>query len=337
MEFLAVELLTSIFSLACTDGGRTACSLSLVCKHIREVARPIRFNVVALTGGAPHKLQAFFDDLERESNSFRAGTTSRVRHLFLHTDLSKARTQNSGGSSKDARQSEAMTPAQYSDLVTSILQAVSPHLETLVLLPYPYSPSMLEGVIFPCLRELALQTSDRHLDLGPTDSSPAYPSLRRLHLLSGGFNVDLWAHHSPSLTHLRISNFSDHVYLDGLMHLQDPEGPFPELEKIIIHPIPPPPPRWCHGAPLVRYRLMIPALWASQAPTRVPVYILPPNVEKREYTRYIQDHRQEWGDYVEGRRPGCWDVSEDYARGNVKSNIPPLYLAPWIKPAIIEE
>ncbi|KAI0672779.1 hypothetical protein C8Q78DRAFT_679087 [Trametes maxima] len=332
MEYLAVELLTSIFSLACTDGGRTACSLSLVCKHIREVARPFRFNIVALTGGAPHKLQAFFNDLERESNTSRAG--ARVRHLFLHTDLSKARTQSGGPGRphKNAKESETIILEQYYKVVLSILRAVAPHLETLVLLPYPYT-DMLREISFPFLRDLTLQTNDRHLDIGPTDGSPAYPSLRRLHLLSGGFNVDLWAHHSPSLTHLRISNFSDGVYLNGLTRLHDPEGPLPELEKIIIHPVPPPPARWCHGVPLVRYRAMIPALWVSQVSKRVSAYILPPNVEKREYTRYIQDHRREWGDAIEGRLPGCWDVSEGYrARGRFENDItPPQYLTPWAK------
>ncbi|KAI0371638.1 hypothetical protein BV20DRAFT_1051269 [Pilatotrama ljubarskyi] len=62
MDKLAVELLTAIFSLACTDGGYTASSLALVCRHIREVSRPLRFDTVALTG-CPDQMQRFLTHL----------------------------------------------------------------------------------------------------------------------------------------------------------------------------------------------------------------------------------------------------------------------------------
>lgn len=81
MDTLPLETLQRIFELACTDGGRTGHSLSLVSKGIRAAARMTRFYSVALIA-SPRRLQLFFDLYQRECDPTRGGKP-RIQHLHI--------------------------------------------------------------------------------------------------------------------------------------------------------------------------------------------------------------------------------------------------------------
>lgn len=74
---LPTEILQAIYPLACVDGGRTGCSLSQVCKRIRETSFPSRFHSVALP--TPDMLDAFCALL----GGPLVGRDVIVRHLFI--------------------------------------------------------------------------------------------------------------------------------------------------------------------------------------------------------------------------------------------------------------
>ncbi|KAH9941838.1 uncharacterized protein BXZ73DRAFT_3553, partial [Epithele typhae] len=86
IQQMPVELLRNIFTLACTDGGFTGCSLSLVCKHFREVARPCRFfsvklNIVTNLLRPEIFVRSFQAEISREVGSERP----RIRHLHIES------------------------------------------------------------------------------------------------------------------------------------------------------------------------------------------------------------------------------------------------------------
>ena len=86
MHNLATELLEDIFELACTDGGYTGCSLSLVSKHIRALSRLNRFHSISLVSGTAQQLARFLNCFDAECEAARAqngGRTPLVRHLCI--------------------------------------------------------------------------------------------------------------------------------------------------------------------------------------------------------------------------------------------------------------
>jgi hypothetical protein len=76
MEHCPTEVLHEIFALACTDGGYTARSLSLVSRIIYQKSRYSRFHSVACHGAA--QTLRFAAILQKTPPHFRV-----VRHLFL--------------------------------------------------------------------------------------------------------------------------------------------------------------------------------------------------------------------------------------------------------------
>lgn len=81
MDTLPLETLQRIFELACTDGGRTGHSLSLVSKGIRAAARTTRFHSIVLIA-SPRRLQLFLDLYQRECDPTRGGKP-RIQHLHV--------------------------------------------------------------------------------------------------------------------------------------------------------------------------------------------------------------------------------------------------------------
>ena len=77
---LAVEVLEQIFAYACTDGGQTGYSLSLVSKYCYVVVRPLLLHNVALL--SLKQIESFNAYLSREQ---RLSPHSRVYHLFVST------------------------------------------------------------------------------------------------------------------------------------------------------------------------------------------------------------------------------------------------------------
>lgn len=79
METLPLEILHAIFTLACNDGGRTGCTLSIVSRYIRAAALPIMLRTVVVRG-VP-QMQALATLLDK-----RVPGNRMVRYLFL-TDV----------------------------------------------------------------------------------------------------------------------------------------------------------------------------------------------------------------------------------------------------------
>ncbi|KAI0350449.1 hypothetical protein OH77DRAFT_1524844 [Trametes cingulata] len=85
LEDLPLELIHEIFLLACTDGGRTGCSLSLVSKAVHALSRAARFNTLSFTAGSLWQITRFLHFLEDAVDAAkREGTPRpRVRHLCV--------------------------------------------------------------------------------------------------------------------------------------------------------------------------------------------------------------------------------------------------------------
>ena len=226
MTTLPVELLSQIFIYACTDGGHTGCSLSLVSKHIRAVSRPARFHSVSLTRASAEQVTQFSSSLLAErALSKDTGATPRVRHLCLTA------AKRSVGLLIYLEQAttgvEDTEQLEFNADVMTLLTIVAPDLLTLSLvsrlplyvagLPLPD----IRRVSFPILQELSI-TSD-HIVFSPFDPVPnpdsighqtVFPSLTHLHWTCEDFpsrnmlSLHPWIRAAPQLTHFRISNLS---------------------------------------------------------------------------------------------------------------------------------
>ncbi|CDO69563.1 hypothetical protein BN946_scf184759.g3 [Trametes cinnabarina] len=81
---LPIEVLQQIFAYACTDGGYTAYSISLVSRYCQEVVHPLRLHNVALF--SIRQIESFVHYLERDDIPYpQLQSQSGVRHLFLST------------------------------------------------------------------------------------------------------------------------------------------------------------------------------------------------------------------------------------------------------------
>ncbi|KAI1797817.1 hypothetical protein LXA43DRAFT_268738 [Ganoderma leucocontextum] len=86
LSTLPPEILEKIFRSACTDGGRTGCSLSLVSKTVRAVSMAARYHSISLLAGSPGKLRGFlecFENARSAARSVEGSATPRIRHLCL--------------------------------------------------------------------------------------------------------------------------------------------------------------------------------------------------------------------------------------------------------------
>ncbi|EPQ54774.1 hypothetical protein GLOTRDRAFT_94185 [Gloeophyllum trabeum ATCC 11539] len=201
MERCPVEIIWSIVSLACTDGGATGCSLSLVSRGMARVSEPFRFQSVALSGY--QQIDAFISTVLVPSRKHPA-----IKHLFL-SDCRVEKTTQYGGSTA---LSLAIDALGFFDLLPKILRVISPSLETFSLISFDPGYHRLfwdtfYGVSFPALTDLTMRVSSKrpivplysgsfpHIDDYPLDM----PRLERLHLafaadmLSGiyQFNAEL--------------------------------------------------------------------------------------------------------------------------------------------------
>lgn len=222
--YLPVELLENIFSYACIDGGYTGRSLSLVSTHFREVALPVRFGSIAL--GSLRQIKSFLACLTRE----RAYTKVRVRHLFISTwrdgeDIVGIRTGRAprsdilrGPGSPDGPRWSVWMPMQealdreLSHLIPFILNTVAPDLYTLSIVHSWEFGAVQLPESFPLLREFTFCGPPPLFPGGCVrlrpPPSPCFTSLQHLHIVCGTVSIEFWLHHSPAVTHLRLSDLS---------------------------------------------------------------------------------------------------------------------------------
>ncbi|TBU28773.1 hypothetical protein BD311DRAFT_757953 [Dichomitus squalens] len=226
MEGLAVEILEKISTFACTDGGRTGCSLSLTSRYIREATRSARFHSISLV----YPLSMTSDEQIKRFSSFffaeRAALSERrvprLRHLRI-----------------------PWTPA-----AAILCETFASELHSLVILQsWPPSDHVdVSGTEFPLLQELTILGSG--LEFGGVYPHPRLPSLTRLHIAAmpskpsqqlGAPDLRLWSARAPHVTHLRVSLVNDTkvVLLAQLANLVAPELKglpliFPDLEQAVV-------------------------------------------------------------------------------------------------------
>lgn len=85
---LPVELLTLIFSFACTDAGQTGCFLGLVCKPFRDVCLHTGVDIQFARVCGERRLGCFLDMLEKREERAR-----KVESLFLSYDDGEKRNE----------------------------------------------------------------------------------------------------------------------------------------------------------------------------------------------------------------------------------------------------
>lgn len=235
LEALPVELLEVIFLFACTDGGRTGCNLSLVSKYIRSTSRAYRFHSVSMLAGISIQLDRLLHALNAAQAEARAegGPMPRVRNLcirltpalypvselgFKATELDHAILQHqkalvaSVTRERHVRHNFRMFKVYYVAF-RKLFAAVHADLETLCLLRRCYSTYPARPLIpcpggFPRLREFTFN-EDLPPFAPPTDGTPMYPALTRLHMTIQCVDTEVdfpwWAANAPQLAWLRIS------------------------------------------------------------------------------------------------------------------------------------
>ncbi|TBU50215.1 hypothetical protein BD309DRAFT_1075755 [Dichomitus squalens] len=344
LALLPTELLSMIAFSACTDGGPTGCSLALVSKHIRDVSRPARFYSVSLAS-SPEQIECFIGCFKAERARV-AECLLRVRHLFLslfgqanvfdplrmdaifnaQNDTERYRhileMMNQFGDDQDE------LSERYAPLVATLLELVSPDIQTFVLLQSKFRKLPTSIFRFPQLRELTLLGGDpkfaRFRDV-PADQDPLYPSLKRLHhifvlMLLEHDDVDFvpWAHHAPNVTHLKVSRLSARpdVTLDTLLRafsrVAEEDVLFPHLKQVLIQPeAEPEEDDIAATVTIAAYRQYIQWLRQSVKETRVDTVLLSDwddNVVGN--LQQFHDHNTEtalrdWLARIEGGE-GCW-------------------------------
>ncbi|KAI0329561.1 hypothetical protein GY45DRAFT_859135 [Cubamyces sp. BRFM 1775] len=215
---LAVEVLEKIFAYACTDGGRTGYSLSLVSKYCYAVVRPLLLHNIALH--SLRQIESLTAYLEREQ---RLSPHSRVYHLFVSTTRDGEQVARTRQTRRAHQQSRSARPPQsWDDLdkrlsvaLPHLLRAVAPSLLTLALvLSWELSPVTLPRCL-PCLREFTVCGPMLRLP-GWNDGrsslalpAPCLPAVRRLHIVSETVSLVPWAHHAPRVRQLQLSRVTE--------------------------------------------------------------------------------------------------------------------------------
>ncbi|KAH9889085.1 hypothetical protein C8Q73DRAFT_709592 [Cubamyces lactineus] len=236
LEDLPVELLQIIFCIACTDGGRTGCSLSRVSKRIRAISLSTRFHSVALVSGLSSKLTRFATTFERACVEAARQTISPpiVRHLCISVTLNpkvqdadrRLYIKRPAFGDQLAHNDVDYCEAKYRDALAALFRKVgTSQLQSLVItgdeswgrgegrnlsIPCP------DG--FPLLRELAFtgfgrppfvhaRTHEVNAMEYSLPAQPLYPVLTRL-VMSPRNDVEVdfewWARHAPRLEVLHI-------------------------------------------------------------------------------------------------------------------------------------
>lgn len=203
------ELWQHIFACACTDGGRTGCSLSLVSKFVREASAPFRYQSVLVEGTA--RLSCFLAVWERNPDR-----RSKILHLLLY-DTPPHHTYRPSASPRFIRLSD-----EWVDLMCRLLSAVSHSLLTLTIYMKGARSFLLPPVAFPTLEELSVQGD--YFD-AVCDQAVSLPKLSALHfggtrrLWKGGMTASLLPMLSkvaPALTHLAVTSDASFDWREAL-------------------------------------------------------------------------------------------------------------------------
>lgn len=159
MENIPGGLWIKIMTLACTDGGATGCSLSLVSRHMHDMVQPVRYHSVVIS--SIRSASTFAHLLERQSPA------PVVRHLMIKEDTKATRP----------------LPHTSKEAVSCILRHTAATLYTLFwsekTVWYGHEGhEIFPTLAFPVLANLSIPTVDCWEELAVTP----FPSLQRLHI-----------------------------------------------------------------------------------------------------------------------------------------------------------
>ncbi|RDX55390.1 hypothetical protein OH76DRAFT_1396777 [Lentinus brumalis] len=262
MESLPPELLHEICTLACTDGGFTGCSLSLVSKHIRDASRLARFHSVAISGTSK-QLAGFLCCYNKERTVTAGGEADGyqpvVKHLFLAAADGGEKRKEWNGISTDeialrtdgdeedqaarrVRLRETALAAYRHDLV-ALFRLVSRDLQTLSFVHCTRGehefPDLLHSECdqgFPALQEFYLYGKGPFV--GVAGSPVCFPQLTRLRLPFSPNDKEEklheWAQRAPEITHLCLSYVAR--VSQELTELSTGGGPFKKLNSLYLEP-----------------------------------------------------------------------------------------------------
>lgn len=232
MDLLPSELLEAIFTLSCTDGGRTGCSLASVSKHIRAAARTTRFHSVILQSGSALQLHRFLSLITAE-RAVDTPLKPRLKHLYVSSPKSDKDNflrpfcrQYVGGQRPREVEDQAEEYSQerlaFVANLSLLLRTISAEVETLCLaqsgdgyrwtteIPFPVPEAECEE--FTELRELTVVGSGMTFSNAPTTAKIVYPRLTRLHLVTAPTRLGRWAERAPNISHLCVSDERGHMY-----------------------------------------------------------------------------------------------------------------------------
>ena len=213
MDRCPVELLLNIFALACSDGGQTGCSLSLVSKGTRDIADRVRLNTVSLH--SYDKIKAFHKFLLDRPQEHRI-----VRHLFI--------------TPKDSGHVHLLSEALATKLQTECRNASRTIMEVLSLVaPFIHNLTLARVTLphalphdFPELREMVMHTVDVPENF--LSGSFVAPRLQRLAISAEGVSTLPGEHLTydltriaPRLTHLALCEAVDSRSSDITPVLED--------------------------------------------------------------------------------------------------------------------
>ena len=222
IQDVPVEVLQEIFVQACTDGGTTGCSISLVSQAFRAAVQPIQYHSIELTGLA--QISTFASRYKETCSALAAADPLRghpkVRHLLLmsHRDMR----------SRSVYANEEADKTETLDAIANLLALLAPDLHTLVLITAYRHTDLFQGCGdgFPCLRDLTMaRIHGIDLpDLGAPKLPPEmrFPRLERLHFALRVVNRSLeqllshWTMLAPAVVELRLSNLPPRATRAGL-------------------------------------------------------------------------------------------------------------------------
>ncbi|KAI0334661.1 hypothetical protein GY45DRAFT_1124981 [Cubamyces sp. BRFM 1775] len=244
-DTLPYDLLEQIFRNACTDGGRTGASLSLVSKRIRALSRPFRFYSVSLLTGIRWQLLRFRYALTSARVEAAKADDDlplpRVRHLcilltgfgagpiacFASSPLDRAARAREGLPTFDG--DDDRTPEELFDICLQARAAYQVELRILFsrigtadlesLCAFQHEVRVADDILeaIPCpdgfarLREFWFSTPEPPPFVCNAPNrrlEPLYPALRRVHMgakQQAAINFKWWAINAPRVRELRIS------------------------------------------------------------------------------------------------------------------------------------
>lgn len=196
MERCPLELWTKIASHACTDGGYTGCSLSLVSRTMYNAVDPVRYHSVSLIGN-----EQLVDFSARVTQLNRPPV---IRHLFI-ADL------HLNGTWRDKDRYRSRLDQRLRNIIT----LSAPNLVTLAIHDWLFNIAF-DDVVYPYLHDLMMSGSNFPKAPGEEDTNLRFPSLRRLSVLPGitrpyDSPMPMQANESNYDFWLAIAGFASHV------------------------------------------------------------------------------------------------------------------------------